>query len=161
MSEPFKSRVVALIPSLRGYAMSLTRSQEAADALVEAALKAAWSGRDEAGANGDMQTWLLGLIRAEHLRRGGEAGPAEPAEGSGPAREWRARYGEMLQALDRLGPTARDALLLVAASGVGYEEAGQILGVSGEAMRGRVRRARTVLTDLVQTDANPHDTAPR
>ena len=152
MSEPFKSRIIALIPSLRGYAMSLTRSETAADALVEETLKAAWRARDQLKPGEDMQAWMLGLLRAEHQRADPAGAAPEPRVVVGPGREWRERYGEMLGALDQLNAPARDALLLVAASGVGYEEAARIFGVSVEAMRSRVKRARAMLAGLMEKD---------
>ena len=157
MSELLKDQMVALIPSLRGYAMSLTRSEPAADALVEETLKAAWRARADFHRGGDLQAWLLGLMRARHIREVAAVGADENPAAAGPGREWRERYGEMLSALDKLAPPARDALLLVAASGVGYEEAARIFGVSVEAMRSRVKRARSVLANLM--DPAPHEGA--
>ena len=53
------------------------------------------------------------------------------------------------QALQRLPPDQREALILIGASGVSYEEAAQICGCAVGTMKSRVNRARTRLAELL------------
>jgi RNA polymerase sigma-70 factor (ECF subfamily) len=63
MSDAFKDEIVALIPKLRAYAISLTGSSAEADDLVQEALMRAWSFRNsfEPGTNG--KAWLYRILR--------------------------------------------------------------------------------------------------
>jgi RNA polymerase sigma-70 factor, ECF subfamily len=55
----------------------------------------------------------------------------------------------MLAALARLSVEQREALLLVAAEGVSYEDAAQICGTNIGTIKSRINRARTRLAELV------------
>lgn len=155
MADRLKEQVVALIPRLRGYAMSLTRSESEADRLVEATLRTAWRTRGEVKPGENLQARLFALLRQAHAAEAGWDGAGSAAPAVDQAQVWRDRYAEMLGALDRLPQPARDALLLVAASGVSYEEAARIFGVSVGAMRSRVQRARASLAQLVGPGEEP------
>lgn len=52
---------------------------------------------------------------------------------------------ELLEALHRLSPTQRQAFLLVEWAGLTSDEAGSVLGITGESVRGRIHRARISL----------------
>ncbi|RDI52541.1 RNA polymerase sigma factor (sigma-70 family) [Microvirga subterranea] len=52
-------------------------------------------------------------------------------------------------ALAKLSPEHRDALILVGAEGMAYEEAATVLGVKVGTMKSRVNRARTRLAELM------------
>ena len=56
---------------------------------------------------------------------------------------------DMLAALARLSVEQREALLLVAAEGVSYEEAAQICGTNIGTIKSRINRARTRLAELL------------
>ncbi len=72
-----------------------------------------------------------------------------------PEQEWRLQYGELLNAMDRLTPEAREALLLVVASGLSYEEAAAVCGCAVGTLKSRVNRARERLAKLVDHDLPP------
>jgi RNA polymerase sigma-70 factor (ECF subfamily) len=55
----------------------------------------------------------------------------------------------MLAALARLSVEQREALLLVGAEGVSYEEAAKICGTTLGTIKSRVNRARTRLAELL------------
>jgi RNA polymerase sigma-70 factor, ECF subfamily len=56
----------------------------------------------------------------------------------------------MKRALGQLPPDQREALLLVGASGLSYEEAANICGVAVGTIKSRVNRARNRLADLLR-----------
>jgi RNA polymerase sigma-70 factor (ECF subfamily) len=59
-------------------------------------------------------------------------------------------FSDMQAALARLSLEQREALLLVAAEGVSYEEAAQICGTNIGTIKSRVSRARTRLVELME-----------
>ncbi len=68
-------------------------------------------------------------------------------------------------ALQRLPPDQREALILVGASGLSYEEAAQICGCAVGTMKSRVNRARNRLGEILSLRpgddyGNPADWEP-
>jgi RNA polymerase sigma-70 factor (ECF subfamily) len=107
-----------------------------------------------------MQAWLFTILRnhfyTEVRKRRREVEDPEgimaqrlavmPAQGS------RLDFSDMQAALAKLNVEQREALLLVAAEGVSYEEAAQICGASIGTIKSRVNRARTRLAELLALD---------
>ena len=58
-------------------------------------------------------------------------------------------FTDMQAALSRLSVEQREALLLVAAEGVSYEDAAQICGTNIGTIKSRINRARTRLAELM------------
>lgn len=155
--EAFRHEVIALIPRLRAYAMSLTRSNVEADDLVQETLMKAWRARSSFEPGTNLQAWLFTILRNAFLSETAvRSRTTQDVDGhhaarlaAGPNQEWRLRYGEMLKALHQLRPHAREALLLVAASGMSYEEAARVCNCPVNTMKSRVKRARASLADLI------------
>ena len=61
-------------------------------------------------------------------------------------------YLDFRQALQKLPPDQREALILIGASGLSYEEAAEICKCAVGTMKSRVSRARTRLAELLQYD---------
>src|SRR3954470_18330024 len=59
---------------------------------------------------------------------------------------------DLLRALARLSPEQREALLLVVAEGLSYEEAAQVCGVAIGTIKSRINRARERLAQLLALD---------
>jgi RNA polymerase sigma-70 factor (ECF subfamily) len=170
MSDPFREEVVALIPPLRGYAIALTRSSAEADDLVQDALVRAWQFRDGFKAGSNLKAWLYKILRntfyTQSVRR---RRTVQDVDGrlaaqlvSGPDQEWRLAYDELLVALGKLSQDTRDALLLVVAAGLTYEEAADVAGCAVGTMKSRVNRARERLAELTDFDlaSTPKREAP-
>lgn len=68
---------------------------------------------------------------------------------------------EVLAALDRLHPKAREALLLVSEAGLTPAEAARTLGISPAAFRMRLSGARRALGKAVAAPAQPRPSPPR
>jgi RNA polymerase sigma-70 factor, ECF subfamily len=104
---------------------------------------------------------LLFATRESDSLRSENPGMSQPSrglvsDGSFAARLWappeqpaRCDAQDMLSALARLSPEQREALLLVAAEGLSYEEAAQVCGVAIGTIKSRVNRARERLAQLL------------
>jgi RNA polymerase sigma-70 factor, ECF subfamily len=168
MSDPFKDQVIALIPPLRGYAMTLTGSSADADDLVQEALMRAWRSRAGFHEGTNLKAWLFKIVRnAFYTSLGKRRMTVQDVEGklasrlsSSPEQEWRLQYGELLAAMDRLSPDAREALLLVVASGLSYEEAAEVCGCAIGTLKSRVNRARERLAKLVDRNVDAWEPHP-
>jgi RNA polymerase sigma-70 factor (ECF subfamily) len=160
MSDPFRDQVVALIPPLRGYAIALTRSSTEADDLVQDALVRAWQFRAGFQVGTNLKAWLYKILRntfytqSEKRRK-----TVQDVDGRlaaqlvcNPDQEWRLVYDELLVALGQLSQDTRDALLLVVAAGLTYEEAADVAGCAVGTMKSRVNRARERLAQLTDFD---------
>jgi RNA polymerase sigma-70 factor (ECF subfamily) len=66
---------------------------------------------------------------------------------------------DLYEALARLPPGQREALLLVVEQGKTYEDAAALCGVAVGTLKSRVNRARTQLAAMLQM-ANRHDLGP-
>ncbi len=167
MQDPDWKSVTALIPHLRGYAIALIRSSADADDLVQETLSRAWRYRNSYVPGSNLKAWLFRILRncfnSEFVRR---RPIVQDVEGriaaqliQAPEQEWFVRYREMLDALALLSETCREALLLVVASGLSYEEAAVITGAAVGTVKSRVNRARRHLSILLDEDP-PHQIPP-
>lgn len=165
MRDPFQDEVVALIPRLRAYAMSLAGSSAEADDIVQDALMRAWRFRDGFQAGTNLRAWLYRIVRnAFYTHAAKRRDTVEDIDGKwastlscGPDQEWRVQYEELLRAIGQLTPDARDALLLVVSSGLSYQEAADICGCAVGTMKSRVNRARHRLAQLIDFEPASSD----
>lgn len=175
MKDPFQDQIIALIPRLRAYAMSLSGSSAEADDIVQDALMRAWRFRDGYQMGTNLRAWLYRIVRnAFYTQAAKRRDTVEDVDGRWaatlscrPEQEWRVQYGELLRAMGQLSPDARDALLLVVSSGLSYQEAAEICGCAVGTMKSRVNRARGRLAQLVDFEpssgnrrAHPHAEEP-
>ena len=63
-------------------------------------------------------------------------------------------FTDMMKALSKLPIDQREALLLVGAEGLSYEDAARICGTNIGTIKSRINRARNRLTELLKFDAN-------
>ena len=149
--------MLAAVPSLRAFAISLCGNVDRADDLVQEALLRAWAnlGSFEPGTN--MSAWLFtilrNLFRSEYRKRRREV---EDADGSYaeqltslPEQDSRLKIEEFRRALKLLPTDQRESLILVGASGFSYEEAAQICGCAVGTIKSRVNRARSRLAEIL------------
>jgi RNA polymerase sigma-70 factor (ECF subfamily) len=71
-----------------------------------------------------------------------------------PAQEGRLYFLQFRDALDKLPDEQREALILVGASGLSYEEAAAICGCAVGTMKSRVNRARAKLAEVLTVPAD-------
>ncbi len=152
----FEAEMLALLPQLRRYSRSLTRSDsESEDLLQDCVEKALVHRGNWRGAN--LKSWAYRIMTNLHLnaRRSlrrrptvaiSEADmvaidtvPADPLQRS-----------RLVQALDTLPPEARAVLMLVAVEGHSYQEVAQILDIPIGTVMSRLSRARHSLREKLR-----------
>ena len=105
----------------------------------------------------DLSAWLFTIARNKHrsfLRWQGSRPDSRPdvlpagrqPEAAGVSEDFEARH-DLERALLALPPIHREVLLLVGCEGLGHEQAAAVLGISGEAVRQRLSRARAALSE--------------
>lgn len=152
-----RQQMLNAVPSLRAFAISLTGDIVYADDLVQTAILRGLENLDKFQPGTSMQAWLFTILRNQfytELRR--RRREVEDADGTMaaklsvmPAQGARLDFDDMRVALAELSIEQREALLLVAAEGVSYEEAAQICGTNIGTIKSRINRARTRLTELL------------
>jgi RNA polymerase sigma-70 factor, ECF subfamily len=161
-TRAFEHDLVAHLPRLRAFAMRLTRTNDQAEDLVQETLLKAWRAKDRFEPGTNLQAWLFTILRNAFYSGVKVAQrTTEDADGrhtaslrSAPDQEWRLHYGEMLAALSRLKPHHKEALLLVVAVGMSYEEAASVCDCPVNTMKSRVKRARDTLAEAIHFDGS-------
>jgi RNA polymerase sigma-70 factor (ECF subfamily) len=161
LQPPERDVMLAAIPSLRAFAMSLSGNVDRADDLVQGTLMRAIANIDTFQPGTNMLAWLFtilrNLFRSEFRKRRREV---EDADGSyadsltsAPQQHGRLEFNELFAALAKLPLVQREALLLVGASGFSYDEAAAICGIAVGTIKSRANRARTMLAQLLMPDS--------
>jgi RNA polymerase sigma-70 factor (ECF subfamily) len=156
-----REAVLAAVPSLRAFAISLSGDVDRADDLVQETLLRALANIDSFQPGTNLTAWLFtilrNLFRSEYRKRRREV---EDADGSyaesmksHPEQSSRVEFEEFRAALSKLPEDQREALILVGASGFSYEEAAHICGCAVGTITSRVNRARTRLAELLAIDS--------
>lgn len=155
----FRTELEALIPQLRAFARSLCGQRDLADDLAQEALMKAWAARAKFQAGTNLRAWVFIILRnvfLSQMRRARFKGDwnQEAAEKmlAAPARQvQQLQMSDMQRALMRLPAAQREALILVGAGGLAYEEVAEICGCAVGTVKSRVARARAAL-ERVLTD---------
>jgi len=159
--EPaIRDAILAAVPSLRAFAISLSGQVDRADDLVQDTLLRALSNIDRFERGTNLNAWLFTILRnlfhSEYRKRRREV---EDADGSyagrlkvQPEQGSRLDFEDFLVALDQLPHDQREALLLVGASGFSYEEAATICGCAVGTIKSRVNRARSRLAAILTVE---------
>jgi len=152
-----KRGILAAIPNLRAFAMSLTYNLDQAEDLVQETILRAWEKRDSFQPGTNLTAWLFTILR-NHFHTTYRKRRREVEDGDGiyaarlksaPEQLHRLELQDLRSALQQLPPEQREAVLLVAAEGVSYEDAATICGVAVGTIKSRVNRARTRLAELM------------
>jgi RNA polymerase sigma-70 factor (ECF subfamily) len=155
-----QQQMLATIPNLRAFALSLTGDRDRADDLVQSALVKGLAHLEKFQPGTNMRAWLFTILRNQFLseyrkrRREVEDPESRLAERTAlfPEQEARLDVRDMQTALDKLPMEQREALLLVTAEGMTYEQAAQICGTHLGTIKSRVSRARVHLAELLSID---------
>lgn len=159
-SEAIKNSLVAAIPNLRAFAISLTGNADRADDLVQEALVKAWDKIDTFQEGTNLKAWLFTILRNAYFSEFRKR-RREVADGDGeyssklavqPAQHGHLDLNDLSVALEQLSEDQREAILLVAAEGFSYEEAAEISGCAVGTVKSRVNRARARLAEIMQMD---------
>src|SRR5499425_2659964 len=152
--------ILATLPSLRAFAISLSGNVDRADDLVQETLLRALANIDSFEPGTNLPAWLFtilrNLFRSEYRKRRREVEDSDGRFADSlklhPEQLGRIEFGEFRAALAKLPHDQREALLLVGASGFSYEEASAICECAVGTIKSRVNRARTRLTELLALD---------
>jgi RNA polymerase sigma-70 factor, ECF subfamily len=155
-----REAMLAAVPSLRAFAISLCGNVDRADDLVQEALLRALANLSSFEPGTNMSAWLFtilrNLFRSEYRKRRREV---EDVDGSYadqltslPEQTGRLELAEFREALNLLPPEQRESLILVGATGFSYEEAAQICGCAVGTIKSRVNRARRRLAEILSID---------
>ena len=155
-----REALLAAVPNLRAFAISLCGSMDRADDLVQETLLRALANIHSFQRGTNMSAWLFtilrNLFRSEYRKRRREVedtdGSYAESMKSHPEQQSRVEFEEFRVALSKLPPDQREALILVGASGFSYEEAAAICECAVGTIKSRVNRARTRLSELLSID---------
>jgi RNA polymerase sigma-70 factor (ECF subfamily) len=160
LTNALRDDILASVPSLRAFAISLSGNGDRADDLVQETLLRALANIDSFQPGSNLPAWLFtilrNLFRSEYRKRRREV---EDADGryaetlkSHPEQTGRVEFEEFRTALAKLPSDQREALILVGASGFSYEDAAAICGCAVGTIKSRVNRARSKLSALLYVD---------
>lgn len=159
MNEPHDTKrdLLAAIPKLRAFAVSLCGRPDRADDLVQETLVRAWANMASFQPGTNMIAWLYTILRnefyTEFRKRRHEVadtdGQFAAQLASHPTQDSHMHFLEFKAALLKLPVDQREALVLIGASGLSYEEAARICTCAVGTMKSRVNRARTKLAEIL------------
>jgi RNA polymerase sigma-70 factor (ECF subfamily) len=167
--KEFRDELVGTIPHLRAFARSLCNDPTQADDLAQEALAKAWKARDSFEPGTSIKAWTFMILRNQFYsekRRSWRTAPldVEMAENTLLANDNPTVPMELLElrtALAKLPDDQREALILVGAGGMAYEEAAQVCQCAVGTIKSRVSRARRALEALLNEagsrEADGHD----
>jgi RNA polymerase sigma-70 factor (ECF subfamily) len=153
--------ILATLPRLRAFAISLSGKVDRADDLVQETLLRALTNINSFEPGTNLQAWLFTILhnqfRSDYRKRRREV---EDVDGriaekltTGPAQQSHLEFEEFRQALTELPVDQREAIILVGASGFSYEEAAQICDCAVGTIKSRVNRARVRLTEILSIES--------
>lgn len=168
--EDFKAALIALIPHMRAFAHSLCNNATQAEDLAQDAMVKAWASRSSFTMGTNMKAWTFMILRNQFYsekRRSWRTTELDPETAertlvavTNPTAGL--ELDELRRALAMLPDDQREALILIGAGGLSYEEASQICGVAVGTVKSRVSRARDrlalIFADGVigEDDTEPH-----
>jgi RNA polymerase sigma-70 factor (ECF subfamily) len=152
-----KDDIVALLPDLRAFARFMCREREAADDLVQNTVVVALDKQSQFTPGTNLKAWMFTIMRNHFYsdlrtqrRRPAGADPDSTApQAAVDNPEAAIAVKELSAALWQLSAQAREALILVGASGFSYEEASRLCGCTVGTLKVRVSRARKQLANLL------------
>lgn len=155
--ERFKAELLALIPHVRAFAYSIAKRPHADDLAQEAMLKA-WRYRASYQANTNLRSWVFTILRNQlfsDARRSWRSVELDPEVAANilVTNDNPCAAEELLDvrnAMQQLPTEQREALVLVGAAGLSYEETSEICGCAIGTVKSRVNRARAALAGILE-----------
>jgi RNA polymerase sigma-70 factor (ECF subfamily) len=160
LPNEIREELLALMPTLRAFARSLAGNRAESDDLVQETMVKAISNINQFDRGTNLRAWLFTILRNTYYttvrRRRREvedaSGNAASQLSVGPQQEWSAAMHALRGALDRLPDDQREALILVGAAGMTYEEAAEVCGCALGTIKSRVNRGRNRLLEILHAD---------
>jgi len=153
-----RRQIGALLPELRAFARFLARDRTAADDLVQETILRALSALHQFQTGTSLKAWLFTILRNafyELRRRSSRESAAIAAsfdtdEAASPNQDSRTDITDLQGLIWTLSPLLREALILIGAQELSYEEAALVCGVPVGTMKARLSRARVALANAVK-----------
>ncbi len=150
-----ETELVAHLPELRAFARSLTRDATSADDLVQETMVKAWTNFDSFERGTNLRAWLFTIQRNTFYslarRRKWEVEDADGVHAANlvqrPQQDGAMDLRDFSAAFATLPSEQREALTLVGAAGMSYEDAAAICGCAVGTVKSRVNRARARLAE--------------
>ncbi len=157
VEDTLRDQILAAIPHLRAFAISLSNHPDRADDLVQDTILRAWANIDRFERGTNLNAWLFTILRnlfhSEYRKRKREVEDGDGAFAARlkthPNQQAHLDYEDFRIALAKLPLDQREALLLVGAQGMSYEEAAEVCNVAIGTVKSRVNRARAKLVVLL------------
>jgi RNA polymerase sigma-70 factor (ECF subfamily) len=155
--DPFQTDLIALVPQLRAFGKTLAGDPAAGDDLAQEAMLKAWQARDSFTPGTNLKAWVFMILRNlfySDMRRAWRRQPLDPevAERTLVAADdahATLELSDLRRAMMMLSDDQREALILVGAAGLSYEEAAEVTGSAVGTVKSRVSRARAHLIILL------------
>lgn len=160
MSDAFRDGLIGELPHLRAFAASLSGSIQLADDLVQDTAVKAWSNQDKFQEGTSLRAWLFTILRNSYFSMYRKKGrEVQDVDGAFSARlavvggqESHVDLADFRAALATLPDEQREALVMIGASGLSYDEVAEIAGVPVGTVKSRVNRARAKLAALLSIE---------
>ncbi|PKQ00224.1 MAG: RNA polymerase subunit sigma-70 [Alphaproteobacteria bacterium HGW-Alphaproteobacteria-13] len=155
--KEFKALLAGVIPHLRAYGRSLSGNPDLADDLTQDTMVKAWASRDRFERGTSIKAWTFVILRntfLSQMRRNKFRGEydevtVERTLSTPASQEESGEMADLQRALMELPQDQREALILVGAGGLSYEEAASICDCALGTMKSRVSRARVALEEIM------------
>ncbi len=164
IAEPdLRRQLGALLPELRAFARFLAGDRTAADDLVQEAVVRALAALHQFQPETSLKAWAFTILRnvfyEQRRRRKREAavleGGVEAPRSAAPAQDGRSEIKDLQSIIWTLPPLLREALILMGAQEMTYEEAATVCGVPVGTMKARLSRARVALAAAMREADEP------
>jgi RNA polymerase sigma-70 factor (ECF subfamily) len=159
-AEDIRGQMVRLLPRLRRFAAALTGSVADGDDLVQDTVERALKSLHQWEPGTRLDSWMFRIAknrfidtRRSHKRSGvvasevPEDAPSVTGDGARAA-DARLMLADAMDALQKLPPEQREALVLVTIDGLSYRDAADILQIPIGTLTSRIARARETLAPL-------------
>src|SRR5215218_11354217 len=163
----FRADLLSATRNLRAFALSLVGDQDRADDLVQDTILRALQKQDGFEPGTKLQAWLFTIMRNQFYSTYRKyKREVEDVDGlyaakltSLPEQPGCVEFAGLRSALMQLPDQQREAVLLIGAEGLSYEEAAVVCGTKVGTIKSRVNRARKRLAELLghdhDSDAGP------
>ncbi len=150
--------LLACVPHLRAFAWFLARNRDRADDLVQDTIVRALSAAHGFQAGTNLKAWMFTILRNLHYDEVRKNRPQiqslddplayEPTVL--PSQVASLEFGDFRRAFWQLGDDRREALILIGASGLSYDEAAKVCDCPKGTVKSRVSRARRELLQILE-----------
>jgi len=155
--EEFKDQLQKVIPHLRAFGRGLSGNRDTTDDLVQETMLKAWTARSRFQAGTNFKAWAFTILRNLYFsqtRRKRFVGEwndlvADRVLAAPASQDKTVELRDLMRALQQISPDQREAIILVAAAGMSYEEVAEVTGVMLGTVKSRVSRARAALETLM------------